>query len=186
MKMNRTDQTRTVDRLVLPAPQDAGQHAVWTGDDFAVGSNRVRVLCYDVAACGWTDALTQLHEEVGRSDHFAGSKLFDAYDRALMHFRRYDMPALVSLLERAGFVVERKSHLGFFLYPGFYVAKRRNQSRHAASNRADEQRVVEQRIAATRRSGAAMGWVMKIKEALRSRFYYRVGVRCLVTCRKPA
>ena len=100
--------------------------------------------------------------------------------------RRYDMPALVSLLERAGFAVERKSHLGFFLYPGFYAAKRRNQSRHAASNPADEQRVVEQRIAATRRSGGAMGWVMKAEEALRSRFYYPVGVRCLVTVRKPA
>ncbi|MCP4305550.1 MAG: methyltransferase domain-containing protein [bacterium] len=307
MEKSQTDQTRTAEPLVLPAPEDTGQDAVWTGDAFAVGSSRVRVLCYEVEASGWTDALTQLHEDVGGSDHFidvasrnyaleevarclgpapstvleigcssgfllnallerypehlvvgsdytrgtlealgqrlphaplvqfdltrcplpdgfadvtvllnvlehieddeaavahlfritrpggaviievpAGSKLFDAYDRALMHFRRYDMRALVSLLERAGFVVERRSHLGFFLYPGFYVAKRRNQSRYSASSHADEQRVVEQGIAATQRSGVAMGWVMKAEGALRSRFSYPVGIRCLVTGRKPA
>ena len=45
----------------------------------------------------------------------AGTYLFDSYDRVLMHYRRYDMPALLSLLRTAGSVIEPKSHLGLLL-----------------------------------------------------------------------
>jgi hypothetical protein len=57
----------------------------------------------------------------------AGAHLFDGYDRVLMHYRRYDMPALLSQLRTAGFVIEPKSHPGFLLYPGFYLVKRFSQ-----------------------------------------------------------
>ena len=46
----------------------------------------------------------------------AGSALFDVYDRALLYCRRYDMPTLLARLRKAGFQIERKSHLGFLLY----------------------------------------------------------------------
>ena len=62
----------------------------------------------------------------------AGSSLYDVYDRVLMHHRRYDLPDLVDLLERSGFIIERRSHLGFFLFPGFYLSKRLNQFRYPA------------------------------------------------------
>jgi ubiquinone/menaquinone biosynthesis C-methylase UbiE len=45
----------------------------------------------------------------------ASSTFYDIYDRALMHFRRYDIRDLVALVENAGFTVERRSHLGFLL-----------------------------------------------------------------------
>jgi hypothetical protein len=41
-----------------------------------------------------------------------------------MHFRRYDTPRLVELFETAEFRIEQKSHLGFVLYPAFYLSKR--------------------------------------------------------------
>src|ERR1700738_1956077 len=57
----------------------------------------------------------------------AGSSLFDVYDRVLLHHRRYDMSTLLTRLRNAGFQIERSSHLGFLLYPGFYISKRLNQ-----------------------------------------------------------
>jgi hypothetical protein len=55
-----------------------------------------------------------------------------------MHFRRYDMHQLTRVLRNAGFTIERRSHLGFFLFPAFYVSKRLNQLRYPARPDADE------------------------------------------------
>jgi hypothetical protein len=104
----------------------------------------------------------------------------------LMHERRYDMPGLVTLVERAGFQVERKSHLGAFLYPAFYVSKRLNQRRYRAGANVNEEEVVAKMIRATRRSSTLMGAVMRFEETLRGYVYYPRGIRCLITCRKPA
>ena len=57
----------------------------------------------------------------------AGPHLFDAYDQALHHFRRYRIHELSRTLEACGFDVLRKSHLGCFIYPAFAAVKRRNQ-----------------------------------------------------------
>jgi SAM-dependent methyltransferase len=293
--------------LSLPDPADRTRAVVWTGEEFALDGRRERILAYDVAPSGWTDELTQLHEETGGSDHFidfasrahalaevarcvarspstileigcssgflladirrrlpqpfligsdytsgtlralaprvqgipliqfdltrcplpddfadvvvllnvlehigdheaairhlfritrpggtvivelpAGSSLYDVYDRTLMHHRRYDMPDLVALLQRTGFVIERKSHLGFFLYPAFYLPKRLNQLRYPKGADVNEQEIVAGMIVATKKSSALMGVVMKVEQALRPYVYFPFGVRCLVTCRKPA
>ena len=57
----------------------------------------------------------------------AGPHLYDIYDQRLMHFRRYRLRDLTGLMRRAGFEVLKASHLAFVLYPGFWVAKRRNR-----------------------------------------------------------
>jgi SAM-dependent methyltransferase len=115
----------------------------------------------------------------------AGPSLFDVYDRVLMHHRRYAMSGLTTLVERHGFVVERRSHLGFFLYPAFYLAKRLNRRRYPSSGAVDEQQLVAGMIKATHKSNGVMGAVMRCEQALRPRVYLPFGVRCLVTCRKP-
>jgi SAM-dependent methyltransferase len=115
----------------------------------------------------------------------AGSALYDVYDRVLMHHRRYDMPELLALLRRAGFVVERKSHLGFFLFPAFYLSKRLNQLRYPSRAAVNEQEIVRGMIAATRKSSVAMRLVMKVEQWLGQYVDYPFGVRCLVTVRKP-
>ena len=56
--------------LSLPDPADPTRIAVWTGEEFVLDDRRERILTYDVAPSGWTDELTQLHEETGGSDHF--------------------------------------------------------------------------------------------------------------------
>jgi SAM-dependent methyltransferase len=115
----------------------------------------------------------------------AGSSLFDVYDRVLMHFRRYDMRGLVELLTGAGFVVERRSHLGVFLYPLFHAVKRLNQLRFPTGGTVDEEAIIARLIESTRKSSRIMNWVMRLESGLRQLVYLPLGVRCLVTCRKP-
>ncbi len=115
----------------------------------------------------------------------AGPSLFDVYDRVLMHRRRYAMAGLVKLMEQQGFIVDRRTHLGFFLYPLFYLTKLYNQLRYPAAGEIDEQRLVAGMIKATRKTSAIMNLIMRSEEALRPYIYYPCGMRCLVTCRKP-
>jgi SAM-dependent methyltransferase len=114
----------------------------------------------------------------------AGAALFDVYDRALMHFRRYDMPELITLLEQAGFIVERKSHLGFFLFPAFYISKRLNQLRYSAKDETSAREIAARQIAGTKKTGALGRLLLRLEESLRPYFSYPVGVRCLVTASK--
>jgi SAM-dependent methyltransferase len=115
----------------------------------------------------------------------AGAALFDVYDRVLMHHRRYDMSVLLAGLRRAGFVVERRSHLGFLLYPAFYLSKRLNQLRYPAGSAFDEEAVVSRMIAATRKSSRLLGAVMTCERVMDRYTSLPFGIRCLATCRKP-
>ena len=89
----------------------------------------------------------------------AGPHLYDAYDKALMHFRRYMMPDLVAKIETAGLAVTRKSHLGCLVYPAFAYVKRRNQ-KHQRDNL---QAIVSQQAKRTSSS-----WMMRIAMGLES------------------
>jgi SAM-dependent methyltransferase len=57
----------------------------------------------------------------------AGPSLYDIYDEVLMHFRRYRLRDLAALAMHAGFAIERATHLGFLLYPGFALVKQVSQ-----------------------------------------------------------
>jgi len=50
--------------------------------------------------------------------------LYDAYDRALMHARRYSGPEMITLLQRCNFQVVWRSYWGFAVYPLFWLSKR--------------------------------------------------------------
>ncbi len=96
------------------------------------------------------------------------------------------MADLLALLRRAGFDIDRRSHLGFFIYPLFYLSKRLNQLRYPTGAVIDERKIASNMIAATRKSGALPRLVMRLERALRPHISFPFGVRCLVTCRKPA
>jgi SAM-dependent methyltransferase len=112
----------------------------------------------------------------------AGPELFDIYDRQLLHFRRYDLPGLQAILRNAGLQIVESSHLGFFLFPFFRAAKRRNQ-RFASSSLEEQRRIVAREIvkSGTRRLPAL---VMRIEAFLRGLIAYPCGIRCLVTARR--
>lgn len=114
----------------------------------------------------------------------AGRRLYDAFDEYVGHFRRYDMGELTALVRGAGFEVLSRSHLGFLLYPAFWATKRLNQIR-APKTAGERREMVRGLIKTSMRPGRIGGVLMKIEEWLRQRVYLPVGMRCLMTARKP-
>ena len=49
--------------------------------------------------------------------------LYDNYDKQLLHFRRYNMNEIIKKLEKSGFSIEKKTHLGFLIFPLFFFIK---------------------------------------------------------------
>ena len=109
----------------------------------------------------------------------AGPKFYDGYDKALMHFRRYAMPDLVANLERVGFAIIRRSHLGFFVYQAFAFVKRRNQR----FNTSEGNRVVTDQAKDTS-SSLLMRAAMSAESFLGRLSSFPLGIRCLVTAKK--
>jgi SAM-dependent methyltransferase len=114
----------------------------------------------------------------------AGPGLYDIYDRQLLHYRRYQMTNLVSQFERSGFQIVEKSHLGFFLYPAFWLVKKWNRRYLAASGEEQRRRVVAS-IRTARRS-RLMTAVMDCEASLRTHLSFPFGIRCLLLAEKPA
>lgn len=110
----------------------------------------------------------------------AGPHLYDVYDQALMHFRRYAMPNLVGKIETAGLLVTRKSHLGCLLYPAFAHVKRYNQKQHQ-----DDADAVVAKQAKDTASSILMRTAMRLETFFGRFVSFPAGIRCLITARKP-
>jgi SAM-dependent methyltransferase len=110
----------------------------------------------------------------------AGPALYDAYDKALMHFRRYGMAELATKLTKTGFSITRQSHLGCFLYPAFAYVKHKNQK-----NPPQDLQALVKKQANDTSSSFLMKTIMGVETALGSHLSYPVGIRCLVTAKKP-
>lgn len=111
----------------------------------------------------------------------AGPGLFDVYDKLLMHFRRYRLRGAVSLFEDAGFVIAKATHLGFFVYPAFWAVKKKN--RLFADEQAADQVV---RTDITRSAGPVVSSLLNLELRLGEKVAFPIGIRCVLTCRKPA
>ncbi len=114
----------------------------------------------------------------------AGPNLFDVYDKQLMHFRRYSMKALRQSIENKDLKVIERSHLGFSLYPAFYMTKKRNQKYLTAP--VEEQRKIVQESIRASKSNFALKLLMGV-ELLAGRWIsYPFGIRCVITAQKRA
>jgi SAM-dependent methyltransferase len=290
--------------LSFPPPPDASSPPVWTGTNFLVDDTQQRILCFEVGASGWSDELTEFHEDIGDEDHYmnvasrenaisrlarwlsarepvildigcssgymvkairrrfphatvvgadyakgsleklgaavpdlpllqfdlahcplpdrsvdgavllnvlehiedddaamrhvfrilrpggvavielpAGPDLFDIYDRQLMHHRRYRMRELEARLRGHGFNVVDRTHLGFFLYPGFWAVKKRNRRYLKAS--LEEQRAIVLGHMRQSRDSRLMHMIFRLEGHLRNWIYLPLGIRCVVTCQRP-
>ncbi|MDR3476706.1 MAG: methyltransferase domain-containing protein [Gammaproteobacteria bacterium] len=112
----------------------------------------------------------------------AGPHLYDAYDKILMHYRRYRLSSFCKLLENAGFQILKRSHLGVFLYPGFWLVKQMNKRRLSESEAISRQKV----DTAIRKTGSnkLMNAIMQLELRLGRFLSYPTGIRCLVSCVK--
>lgn len=110
----------------------------------------------------------------------AGPHLFDAHDKMVLHYRRYTMQSLITLLQEENFEIKEFNHIGFFLYPAFWLVKRFNQVFPPKTN---SERILNEIHASRNYSIKKMFAV----ELLLSRWlHYPVGIRCLVTAVKKA
>jgi SAM-dependent methyltransferase len=112
----------------------------------------------------------------------AAPQLYDVYDQLLLHYRRYRMSELLKKIKQSGLEVVSRSHLGFFLYPAFWIVKKRG--RRYLHKAADLQKTVVSRNITTAGSHPLMHSLMSFEARLRRHFKYPFGIRCLVTCRK--
>ncbi len=113
----------------------------------------------------------------------AGPALYDIYDEHLMHHRRYQLAELVSLARQTGFVVEKASHLGCFIYPAFYWVKRRNR-RKITLPAEEKTRLVVAQIRATR-TNPLLAILLGLETAVGRHLSYPWGIRCVCRLRKP-
>jgi 2-polyprenyl-3-methyl-5-hydroxy-6-metoxy-1,4-benzoquinol methylase len=116
----------------------------------------------------------------------AGAALYDDYDKALLHFRRYDMAELVARIKAAGLEPVRTTHLGFLVYPAFALVKRLNR-RKSASSPPDAHggaALVSRQAQQTSRS-QLLTLALRLDGWLRDRIALPFGIRCVVVARRP-
>lgn len=112
----------------------------------------------------------------------AGPRLFDVYDKALMHFRRYTQASACELFERAGMMIANRSHVGVFVFPAFAAVKLRNRLTMSDSDD-NQMRVVASSLSSTR-SSWLMSAAMNLEARLASRVSFPFGIRCVLTAIK--
>jgi SAM-dependent methyltransferase len=105
--------------------------------------------------------------------------LYDAYDAALHHFRRYSASELRDKLTGAGFEVNRRSHIGFVLFPAFALVKLMNK----CFPRKDTRSVVREQ-AATSSGSSLVRWAMFVESRFLSRLRLPWGIRAVAVARK--
>ena len=104
----------------------------------------------------------------------AGKFLYDEYDKQLLHFRRYKMLDLIKKIENAGFVIERKTHLGFFIFPVFILVKLFNK-------------IFRSKNIISKQANLSNNTIVKLLFFIESKlreFSLPFGIRCFVCARK--
>ncbi|MDR3491464.1 MAG: class I SAM-dependent methyltransferase [Gammaproteobacteria bacterium] len=112
----------------------------------------------------------------------AAPNLYDLHDKLLLHFRRYSLNHLIALTKNTGFSIAKKSHLGCFIYPGFWLIKQKNK-RLFFKSEAQQKRTIEKNIQYTRQN-MFLSSIIKLELLLGKYVEYPFGIRCLLTVRK--
>jgi SAM-dependent methyltransferase len=167
----------------LPILQFDVRHCPLTGDciDAITALNVLEHIDQD------EEALSQIYRILrpGGVAHIevpAGPELFDIYDELLLHHRRYRLHDLVAMVRRVGFEVLKKTHLGFFVFPGFWFAKKRNRRLLSVPDAKKKQRVAAQIRSSNR--GRVLAGCLTIERFFGRKFSYPWGIRCVVVGRK--
>ncbi len=113
----------------------------------------------------------------------AGPHLYDIYDESLMHFRRYALRGLTKIIKAQKFEILKQSHLGFFLYPGFFFTKKKNQKFLSASKEIKSS-LIAKNISQSN-NNKLFHKIMQMELFLGKLISYPTGIRCLIACKKP-
>jgi SAM-dependent methyltransferase len=116
----------------------------------------------------------------------AAPTLYDYYDRMLGHERRYRRGELAGKARAAGLQVVSDAHLGWTLYPAFWVKKKLNRRRHPNPSPDQVERLVAGDISSTERSRVGRAATTLERRALARGLRAPFGIRDLVVLRRPA
>jgi ubiquinone/menaquinone biosynthesis C-methylase UbiE len=108
---------------------------------------------------------------------------FDLYDEVLLHFRRYRLSELVEKARKAGFVVSKATHLGFFPYLLFKYAKTRNQRLGKRLTLQEKRKLVAEQIRNTK-SSRLLAKTFVLERVLGSIASYPIGIRAVARLQK--
>jgi SAM-dependent methyltransferase len=112
----------------------------------------------------------------------AGPGLFDIYDELLLHHRRYRLRDLAAMAHRVGFELLKKTHLGFVVFPAFWLAKKRNRLLLSLPD-TKKREIVAAQIRASQQS-KALASCLALERFLGRAIFYPYGIRCVVVGRK--
>ena len=106
----------------------------------------------------------------------SGRFLYDNYDKQLLHYRRYDMNEIVNKIEKAGFIIQKKTHIGFIIFPIFIVVKLYSKLFQTKN----ENIVIKK---AKLSNNLILKFLFKIENKLRN-FSLPFGIRCYICAKK--
>ncbi len=86
------------------------------------------------------------------------------------------------MLIEAGFQIVRQTHIGFFIYPAFWLAKQRSK-RFLSVEKIVQQKVVESHIRKSEGNGLVK-MSFHLESFLGQWVSFPFGIRCELTCRK--
>ncbi len=112
----------------------------------------------------------------------ANPKLYDIYDEYLLHYRRYRMNELTMLARRIGFRIERATHLGFSVFPAFWLIKMKNRGKLSAPAEV-KGRLVANQIRATK-VNKLFAMAIQIETRFGKYFSFPWGIRCVVVLKR--
>lgn len=114
----------------------------------------------------------------------AGPELYDIYDELLMHYRRYKLADLRQVFLKSKFRILRQSHLGFLLYPGFFLVKQLRRKKRSDISEDEIPALISQSINQTG-DNLFFHLLMNFELTLGKAISYPFGIRCLLTVQKP-
>lgn len=112
----------------------------------------------------------------------ANPDCYDIYDEHLMHHRRYRLKEIAEKAQKAGMEVVKATHLGFLIYPAFYMVKQRNK-KLLKLPREEKEKIVASQIRGTR-SNPLFALAMRLETAAGEFVCYPWGIRCVLVLRK--
>ncbi len=112
----------------------------------------------------------------------AGPWLYDAYDRELLHFRRYTLRSLRIKVEHAGFQVLKATHLGCLVFPAFAVVKLLNKLKYARGG-GNDVLVVSDSAGKTAQS-SLLRMALNIEYRIGKNLRWPFGIRCVLLAKK--
>jgi SAM-dependent methyltransferase len=115
-----------------------------------------------------------------------GPGIYDFYDAWLRHFRRFTRKELLSKIASSGLRTEWNGFLGFVPYAPFWIVKKIRRLRFGSrgEHAPSIESMVRESIKTTRRS-KVLAAALAIENALRGRFQFPIGIRCVAVARKP-